>query len=184
MAVSGGGFEALGELQVGSVQLVDTVDRTTFALAGPDSVPEGQAFITYTVSGPYPMGWTPPPVTASVVPKWRCHQPLEPNRSYVVDLGAASKEVSVVADEFSGSTDPSGPTDVYTISYLDEETGETATASVTSLARLVPTPPPLSLPAFGSGGSVVQQSLTPIGTAVNVSGDGIGFQNNLLSSYP
>ncbi len=109
---------------------------------------------------------------------------LKPDGSYVVDLGAASKEVSVVADEFSGSTDPSGPTDVYTISYLDEETGETATASVTSLARLVPTPPPLSLPAFGSGGSVVQQSLTPIGTAVNVSGDGIGFQNNLLSSYP
>lgn len=106
---------------------------------------------------------------------------LDDAGSYKVDLAELSKQVTITADDYASTSNPSGPTDAYVINYYDTNTGASSSATVTSLGR---TAPGTSLNLVGkTADGTATYTATAVGTNVNASGSGIGFDNNLMSSY-
>ena len=93
--------------------------------------------------------------------------------TYSVDFDAAPQQVTVTPNEFSSAVQASGPVPTYEISYADTAGGGIVTAVVSVN------------PTGGMFYTSVSESFSIafVGSAINASSDGIGIDNNVVSSY-
>jgi len=94
--------------------------------------------------------------------------------TYTATVGA-STEVTIDPTEFKSAVSASGPTSTYLITYVDAESGTPQTATVAAVAAGTP----ISLEGYGGQ----DYTATAVGTSINASSDGIGIDNNVISSY-
>ncbi|MEH6504505.1 MAG: DUF5801 repeats-in-toxin domain-containing protein, partial [Cycloclasticus sp.] len=97
--------------------------------------------------------------------------------SYTLDFNeVAIADLIITEDEFSGSITPAGPTPITTISYTDTESGIVITSDAS-----------VNLIAADSTLIGIDEVFTNVNKVlnadVNVSTDGIGINNNVISSY-
>jgi surface adhesion protein len=105
---------------------------------------------------------------------------LNGDGTYVVHLDEATKEVTVTQGEYTSTTPPSGPVTDYVISYFDQATQTTVTATASAVAANTS----LALVGFGaSADTLVTFNAHTTGGSINASSDGIGINSNVLESY-
>ena len=101
---------------------------------------------------------------------------LNSDGTYSLTLESHPVVVDIDYNEYEGHVAASGPTSTYIISYDDVTTGDTFEAKVSAVAEDTP----MSFLAYGE---TVPLIVPTVGTAINVSSDGIGIDNNILESY-
>ena len=100
---------------------------------------------------------------------------LNEDGSYRIELSAVPVSISITPEEYKGAVKAEGPTDTYDISY--KNTNETAQV------RAVASGQTLALKGINAnGGEPLIFETTLIGEKVNVSAQGIGFDNNNFQS--
>ncbi len=105
---------------------------------------------------------------------------LQDNGAYTLDLEDATRQVTITADDYKGDTRAEGPTPIYTITYLDPDTGATGSAQASPLT----TGTVLNLVGLGADAqSKVSYQAYAVGESINASSDGIGIDSNVLESY-
>jgi len=105
---------------------------------------------------------------------------LNNDGTYTLDLGSSPTVITITPTEFQGAVEASGPTATYVLTYADAATGTTQQATVTA----APVGQTLALAgATSSTGDAINYAATTVGSDINASGDGIGIDNNVISSY-
>ena len=100
---------------------------------------------------------------------------------YTLELLSTVQTVVITGDEFTGSVRAAGPTPTYVLSYTDTQTGTVETANAT-----VAQGGPITIVNDRIGNTTPTETYTNValvGSQVNASTDGIGIENNVISSY-
>ena len=166
-------------VQVTSGTVVQQLPSNAFTLTRVVDSPEStdpalnqvtyQGTVTYDPDGPMSSRTVPISITLS--------KNAQNEYIYDVVIGGIA-DVVIVPVDFQGALLAGGPTNTYLISYVDAETGATINASVNSLASTKTD----SFTLQGSQAAETYANVTYVGTSINASSDGIGVDNNVISS--